>query len=71
MNIGLFNASNGGKFYNAPTGVLKAKTINFSNANDELYNWGKIDAGRIVGNYGGGEGQGILHNGCFLSFLLA
>jgi hypothetical protein len=66
MNIGLFNASNGGKFYNAPTGVLKAKTINFSNANDELYNWGKIDAGKIVGNYGGGEGQGILHNGCLI-----
>lgn len=66
MNIGLFNASNGGKFYNAPTGVLKAKTINFSNANDELYNWGKIEAGKIVGNYGQGEGQGILHNGCLI-----
>lgn len=66
MNIGLFNATNGGKFYNAETGVLKAKTINFSNANDELYNWGKIDAGRIVGNFGQGEGQGILHNGCLI-----
>ena len=66
MNIGLFNASNGGKFYNAETGVLKAKTINFSNANDELFNWGKIDAGRIVGNFGQGEGQGILHNGCLI-----
>lgn len=66
MNIGIFNASNGGKFYNAETGVLKAKTINFSNANDELYNWGKIDAGRIVGNFGQGEGQGILHNGCLI-----
>ena len=66
MNIGLFNATNGGKFYNAETGVLKAKTINFSNANDELFNWGKIDAGRIVGNFGQGEGQGILHNGCLI-----
>lgn len=66
MNVGIINFSNGGKFYNAPKGVLKAKTINFSNTNDELYNWGKIDAGKIVGNYGGGEGQGILHNGCLI-----
>lgn len=66
MNVGLINASNGGKLYNASTGVLKAKTINLSNANDEIYNWGKIEAGRIVGNYGNGEGQGILHNGCLI-----
>ncbi len=66
MDIGLLNATNGGKFYNAETGVLKAKTINFSNANDELYNWGKIEAGKIVGNYGQGEGQGVIHNGCLI-----
>ncbi len=59
------NVSNGAIFYNGPTGVIYADKINLSNSNDQLINWGKIEAENIVGNNGFGN-QGVIYNGCLI-----
>lgn len=59
------NVSNGAVFYNGPTGVIYADKINLSNHNDQLINWGRIEAEQIVGNNGEGT-QGVIYNGCLI-----
>lgn len=66
INIGVANFNNGAKIYNAETGVIKAKTLNYNSENTESFtNWGKIEAGRIVSNWGDGE-QATINNGCLI-----
>ena len=63
--VGTTYISNGGKFYNASTGVVVADIITTASANDVICNYGRIQANAITSNNGSGE-QGTLHNGCLI-----
>lgn len=65
MNLGVVNFNNG-KIFNAKNGVIIAKTLNYNSENTEGFtNWGKIEAERIVSNWGHGE-QVTINNGCLI-----
>ena len=66
MNLGVVNFNNGAKIFNAKNGVIIAKTLNYNSENTEGFtNWGKIEAERIVSNWGHGE-QVTINNGCLI-----